>query len=106
MKTIAQQLNVKKFPFKIKDSKGNEIYYETSNGYWDKREFDSQKNQIYFENSAGTWSKREFDAQGNEIYFEDSNGVIFDNRPKTVILSMSEIAKKFNIPVDQLQIKK
>tara|TARA_E500000305_G_C3830164_1_gene146960 strand:- start:189 stop:308 length:120 start_codon:yes stop_codon:yes gene_type:complete len=32
MKTIAQQLNVKGFPFKIRDKNGNEIYCETSDG--------------------------------------------------------------------------
>jgi hypothetical protein len=53
MKTIAQQLNVKEFPFVIKDSQGNEIYFEDSNGYWWKTEYDSQGKQIYFENSKG-----------------------------------------------------
>ena len=32
METIAQQLKIKNFPFEIKDDKGNEIYYEDSNG--------------------------------------------------------------------------
>lgn len=53
MKTIAQQLNVKEFPFTIKDSKGNGIYFESSDGYWNKNEFDSNGNLIYFENSDG-----------------------------------------------------
>jgi hypothetical protein len=61
MKTIAQQLNVKKFPFEIKNSQGKEIYYEESNRYWCKREYDSQ---------------------GNVIYLENSEGLIMDNRPK------------------------
>ena len=38
---------------KIKDKNGNDIYYETSKGYWSKREHNSQGNQIYFENSDG-----------------------------------------------------
>jgi len=33
MKTIAQQLKVKEFPFKIKDKDGNQIYSESSDGY-------------------------------------------------------------------------
>ena len=33
MKTIAQQLRVKDFPFRIEDSQGNEIYSENSYGY-------------------------------------------------------------------------
>jgi hypothetical protein len=82
MKTIAQQLNVKEFPFEIKDSRGNQIYFEYLNGYWYKREFDSQGNVIYYEDSTGYWYKNEFDSQGKEIYSENSEGWIIDNRPK------------------------
>jgi len=103
MKTIAQQLNVKEFPFEIKDKNGNLIYFETSDGYWSKKEYDSNGNVIYFENSDGFWSKREYDSNGNVIYYEDSdgfwskreydsngnviyyedsNGNVLDNRPK------------------------
>ena len=64
------------------DSRGNQIYYETSDGYWVKYEFDSQGNCIYFEGSDGYWVKREFDSQGKEIYYENSNGRIIDKRPK------------------------
>ena len=53
MKTIAQQLNIKDFPFVIKDKQGNEIYYEIF-GYWFKREYDSSGNIKYYENSDGT----------------------------------------------------
>ncbi len=53
MKTIAQQLNVKEFPFRIKDKDGKVIYYEASDGEWWKQEYDSNGNLIYFENSAG-----------------------------------------------------
>ena len=103
MKTIAQQLNVKEFPFEIEDKNGNLIYLETSkgywykneydsngnltyhedsNGYWEKSEYDSNGNKIYWENSNGYWRKREYDSNGNQIYFEDSNGKIIDKRPK------------------------
>ena len=99
--TIAQQLKIKKFPFIIKDDQGNEVYfeisngywykqeydergnrvyYEDSNGYWTKREYDDQGNQVYLEDSNGYWTKREYDDQGNQVYFEDSNGQIVDNR--------------------------
>jgi hypothetical protein len=53
MKTIAEQLNVKDFPFSIKDSNGRIIYYENSEGFWKKREYDSDGNLIYYENSDG-----------------------------------------------------
>ena len=82
MKTIAQQLNVKEFPFEIKDKNGNLIYHETSSGYWEKREYNSNGNLIYYENSVGYWEKHEYDSNGNEIYWEDSDGDIVDNRPK------------------------
>jgi len=82
MKTIAQQLNVKEFPFEIKDKNGNLIYYQFSDGNWYKKEFDSNGNEIYYEDSNGYWCKREFDSNGNKIYFENCNGKIEDNRPK------------------------
>ena len=79
MKTIAQQLNVKEFPFEIKDKNGNEIYSEDSNGYWRKRERDSNGTEIYYENSTGSWCKREYDSNGNEIYYEFSDGYWYKN---------------------------
>jgi hypothetical protein len=72
--TIAKQLKIKEFPFTIKDSKGNEIYYETSNGFWTKREYDSNRNEIYVEDSTGYWKKYERGANGYKVYFEDSTG--------------------------------
>ena len=84
MKTIAEQLNIKDFPFKIKDKLGNEIYHEDSDGYWSKVEYDSNGNIIYFEDSDGYWYKREYDSKGNQIYFEDSDGVIINNRPQSI----------------------
>jgi len=83
MKTIAQQLNVKEFPFVIKDSQGNEIYFENSNGFWFKSEYDANNNEIYCENSNGCWWRREYDANGKPIYREDSDGKVFDCRPKS-----------------------
>jgi len=126
-KTIAQKLNIKEFPFEIKDKNGNGIYFEDSTGYWSKQEYDQNGKQIYFENSDGywikieydqngkeiyfgnsngTWEKREYDQNGNRIYFENSDGYIEDNRPKAVELTLDEIAAKLNIPVELLKIKK
>ena len=65
------------------DSKGNEIYWENSNGFWAKREYDSRGKLIYYKNSNGDWIKREYNSDGNEIYWEDSDGVIIDIRPKS-----------------------
>jgi hypothetical protein len=103
MKTIAQQLNITEFPFVIKDSQGNQIYYENSYGGWYKQEYDSQGNEIYYENLTGFWLKSEYDSNGNIIYSENltgfwlkseydsngniiysenSDGLIIDKRPK------------------------
>ena len=85
-KTIAQQLNITKFPFEIKCEKGKEIYYEDSEGYW---------------------TKYQFDEKGNQVYYENSTGKIIDKRPKqTVKITLDEIATKFNIDVKQIRIKK
>lgn len=82
--TIAQQLNIKEFPFTIKDSNSNEIYYENSNGYW---------------------IKYEYDFNDNRIYFEDSYGTIIESKPKINELTLEEIANKFEIE-NSLRIKK
>ena len=87
MKTIAQQLNIKDFPFEITDKNGNEIYWEQTDGRWIKSEYDSRGNQTYFEASFDGYSwRREYDGNDNEIYFEDSKGVIRDNRPAETII--------------------
>ncbi|MBC8147222.1 MAG: hypothetical protein H8E98_04480 [Bacteroidetes bacterium] len=67
--------------------------------------YDKNGNQIYFENSDGYWEKREYDSNGNKIYYENSNGSIIDSRPK-VELTMDQIAEKFGIKVENLKIKK
>jgi len=104
--TIAQFLNVKDFPFVIKDKNSNEIYFENSYGYWYKSEYDEQGNTIRHENSNGYWIKWGYDDQDNEIYSEDSNGQIIDKRPKPMIeLTLEDIAKLKGVDVSQIRIK-
>jgi hypothetical protein len=98
--TIAQQLKIKKFPFSIKDSNGNEIYCENLDGFWIKREYDSNSNRIYHENSDGGWFKREYDSDGNRIYYESSYGTVIDNRPKTDVQKAIELLTKEGLLVD------
>ena len=61
-------------PYIERDSKGNEIYWEKSNGYWVKSEYDRNGNQTYFETSTGYWQNFEYDDKGNETYYEESTG--------------------------------
>ena len=83
MKTIAKQLKITDFPFEIKDKNNNRIYYEDSNGFWYKQEFDSNNNEIYYENSSGT---------------------IIDKRPKpTPEFTMEELIEKLGY---EFKIKK
>ena len=120
MKTIAQQLKIKEFPFTIKDSDGsviyrewsdgtwskweyagdNLIYYENSDGYWQKWEHNTASNLIYYEDSAGFWIEREYDAAGNLIYREESTGLIKDNRPKTDVQKAIDLLTKEGLIVD------
>jgi len=64
MKTIAQQI---KWDF---ETNGN-LVIKNKNG-----------RLIYWENSNEYWAKWEYDSKGNEIYWENSDGVIINNRPK------------------------
>jgi hypothetical protein len=96
--TIAKQLNIKVFPFIVKDDAGNQIYYEERHGFWRKYEYDNNRNIIYHESSDGYWWKKEFDDKGNVIYFENSNGRIVDSRPKPwrqdLITQMEEMVSR------------
>ena len=56
------------------NTNGKEIYYETSNGVWIKREYNTNGKEIYYETSSGHWVKYEYDTNGNNIYYETSNG--------------------------------
>jgi hypothetical protein len=58
----------------IYNKNNRRIYYENSDGYWEKREFDKNREIIYSEDSDGYWVKVEYDENGNRIYWETSNG--------------------------------
>jgi YD repeat-containing protein len=62
------------FPIRIRDANGKDTYYENSNGYWDKWEYDADGNVTYFENGTGYWVKWEYDANGKVTYRENSRG--------------------------------
>ena len=91
MKTIAQQLNIKTFPFRI-EVDGNEIYYETSDGFWHRYEYQDGK-VVYYEDSEGDWEKHEYQ-DGKRVYYETSGGYIEDVRPKSKAQAKVEQARK------------
>jgi len=41
------------FPIKIWNVNGYQTYYEDSDGYWDRYEYDDNGNRTYFEDSNG-----------------------------------------------------
>ena len=91
MKTIAQQLNIKTFPFRIKVD-GKYAYYETSDGFWYKSEY-QDGNEVYYETSDGFWRKRKWQ-DGKQVYYENSEGHIEDDRPKSKAHAKVEQARK------------
>ena len=62
------------FPIEIKDANGNQTYYEYSDGYWYKHEYNANDNVTYYEDSDGYWYKHEYNANDNVTYYEDSDG--------------------------------
>ena len=63
------------FPIKIKDAKGNETYFEDSNGFWYTYKYDAHGYETYYEASNGYWQRCERDAMGYRTYYENSIGV-------------------------------
>ena len=76
MKTKAQELGITEFPYGEFNNKGNQTYYEHSNGTWFKSEYNENGNRTYTEWSDGTWYRGKFDMNGNEIYYEDNDEYI------------------------------
>ena len=63
------------FPIEINDSNGRKTYYEASDDYWERYEYDANGNPTYSEDSNDVWERWERDADGNMTYYEDSDGV-------------------------------
>jgi len=62
------------FPIDIKDANGDVTYYETSDSYWERWEYDANDKVTYVENSDGYWERWEYDAKGKQTYCETSDG--------------------------------
>jgi len=99
MKTIAQQLNIKVFPFEIKDKDGNVIYYENSKGYSWRSEY-KDGNVIYYENSKGYSYKKEY-KDGKQVYYEKMKGILGKKNTKMVKRSTTKIVMELFEITDQ-----
>ena len=79
--TIAKILNIKEFPFVVKDKNGRTIYSENIDGTWWRKEYEGDL-EVYFEDYKNFWYKQSF-KEGKSIYYESSvSGVVRDDRPK------------------------
>ena len=72
--TIAKQLGIKKFPFKILQE-GRVIYWESGVGDWIIQEYNDQGKPTYFKNNHGYETHRTYDQKGRMTSFKDSNGI-------------------------------
>ncbi len=54
------------FPIKVRNAQGNETYFENSDAFWRKSEYDAQGNETYYEDSDGYQRKSKYDSKGNE----------------------------------------
>lgn len=64
----------------VYDTQWNVLYNEsncldTNKISWDKSYYNERNNRIYYEDSDGFWYRKEFDEDGKEIFFENSGGL-------------------------------
>jgi hypothetical protein len=70
---ITDKTNVA-FPIIIKDKKGNEIYCQTSDGYWSEYTYDENGNLLTCKDLRGGWYEITYDENGNKLTYKDSYG--------------------------------
>jgi len=63
------------FPIEIRGANGYLTYYENSDGYCERYEWDANGNLTYFEDSSDFWCRYERGANGEVTYYENSEGV-------------------------------
>jgi len=62
------------FPIEIKNENGKTTYYENSDGFGSRSEYDNNGYETYQEFSDGFWYRYEYDEDGNQTYYECSGG--------------------------------
>jgi hypothetical protein len=78
------------FPIKIMDAKGNETYYEKSNGFWWKCEYDRKGNLTHYKTSEG---KKKGTPKSSKVEPINPDAATFEvtitNKEHDIILSLS-----------------
>ena len=49
MEEIIEQLTAEDFPIRLYDNRGNLLYIEDENGYWEKRKYNGDNKMIQYE---------------------------------------------------------
>jgi len=49
MEEIIEQLTTEDFPIRLYDNRGNLLYIEDENGYWEKRKYNGDNKMIQYE---------------------------------------------------------
>ena len=94
--TIAEKLEIKDFPFEIKDNMGRLIYSEDEKTQWTRTTYDKMGNETYIEKNDGFWVKTEYNKSGEPISLERSDGIFMkfkDTKGNTTIIR----AEKYNL---------
>ncbi len=90
MQSLAQELGITEFPYRLYDESGNRVYYEDDTGYWIKTVYDKRGNRIYYKDSTGSWTKQVFDEASNILHSDNSGGFSHTNIFNNGILIYSE----------------
>jgi len=64
-----------KFPIEIKDANGKATYFEDSDGYWERFEYNAEGRPTYSENIDEFWQKWGRSTNGRLTSFKNSDGV-------------------------------
>jgi hypothetical protein len=60
------------FLSRLKTRTVTETYFENSDRYWYRDEYDENGKETYYETSKGYWERFEYDENGKETYCENS----------------------------------
>jgi len=63
------------FPIEIKDANGKATYFEDSDGYWERFEYNAEGRPTYSENIDEFWQKWGRSTNGRLTSFKNSDGV-------------------------------
>ena len=76
---------------------GKQVYYESSKGYWARREYNEADQEVYVQTSTGYSHFCQYNDEGKQFYYEDSFGTVRDNRPNKAKIFTDEDGKQYKV---------